>query len=175
MSLEAFTIVNKRPKLTTYRHPKLTPGEEVFLGSGQGDRRGRKHHVSAAIERFPIKVAIQTASTQDLNGAPAADPQNAGEGGAFREALGGCQWPNPVSELKKQGLGSTLGFVKKPKGSRFRTAAGSRSGSSLGCRAADAWRRTANGAWISRWRGRGWPHAASRCAGPKWLQHANNK
>ena len=127
---------------------------------------GRKRHIAVDVEGLLIEIAIQPASTQDRDGAPAVilGMLEKAPDVAKIWADGGYQGPKLASELEKLGLGSALGIVKNPrmpKSSPFLAAAGSWSGPSPGCRAAGVWRRTASEAWRARWRGRSWPRAAS--------------
>ena len=85
------------------------------------------------------------------------DPRHAGEGAAHQENLGGRRISRQeagVADLRQGRRRERNITVETQKGSPFPISAGSWSGSSLGCRAADVWRKTTNGAWRILWRGR---------------------
>ena len=77
--------------------------------------KGRKRHIAVDVEGLLIEIAIQPASTQDRDGAPAAVLgmlEKAPDVAKLR-ADGGCQGPKLAAELEKLGLGSALEIVKK--------------------------------------------------------------
>ena len=78
---------------------------------------GRKRHIAVDVEGLLIEIAIQPASTQDRDGAPAAvlgmlekapDVANIWAGGGY-------QGPKLAAELERIGLGYALEIVKKTK------------------------------------------------------------
>ena len=78
---------------------------------------GRKRRIAVAVEGLLIEIAIQPASTQDRDGAPAAVLgmlEKAPDVAKIR-ADGGYQGPKLAAELERLGLGSALGIVKKTK------------------------------------------------------------
>ena len=79
--------------------------------------KGRKRHIAVDVEGLLIEVAIQPASMQDRDGAPAVilGMLEKAPDVAKIWADGGYQGPKLASELEKLGLGSTLEIVKKPK------------------------------------------------------------
>ena len=79
--------------------------------------KGRKRHIAVDVEGLSIEIAIQPASTQDRDGAPAAvlGMLEKVPDVAKIWADGGCQGPKLAAELERLGLGSALEIVKKPK------------------------------------------------------------
>ena len=79
--------------------------------------KGRKRHIAVDVEGLPIEIAIQPASTQDRDGAPAVilGMLEKAPDVAKIWADGGYQGPKLAAELERLGLGSALEIVKKPK------------------------------------------------------------
>ena len=78
---------------------------------------GCKRHIAVDVEGLPIEIAIQPASTQDRDGAPAAVLGMLEKAPDVTKiwADGGCRGPKLAAELEKLGLGSALEIVKKTK------------------------------------------------------------
>ena len=79
--------------------------------------KGRKRHLAVDVEGFPIEIAIQEASVQDRDGAPAVTLGLLEAAPLVRKlwADGGYRGPKLAAKLKELGLGSVLEIVEKPK------------------------------------------------------------
>ena len=79
--------------------------------------KGRKRHLAVDVEGFPIEIAIQEASVQDRDGAPAVILGMLAAAPLVRKlwADGGYRGPKLAAKLKELGLGSVLEIVEKPK------------------------------------------------------------
>ena len=125
--------------------------------------KGRKRHLVVDVEGLPLGLAVHAASVQDRDGAPAVIFGVLEKAPHIRKiwADGGFRG-GKLASRHELGLGIDLEIVKKPKDVKGFTVLQRRwvvERPSLGCRAADVWRRTTSGAWRALWRGRSWPRA----------------
>ena len=114
--------------------------------------KGRKRHATVDVEGFPIAIQVHAADVQDRDGATDVILVMLEKAPEVRKlwANGGYTGPKLEAALAEHRLGSILEIVHKPKEIKGFTVLYRRwvvDGHSLGCRGADAWRRTWSGPW----------------------------